>query len=406
MKPLILCALATFYAVTAGAQIATPEADALFAKGRFSAAFAAYGQASAPDARSLRRQGQIRLFENRWDEAEALLEKALALAPDDKAAAAAMGELESRRGRFDRAMNWFAKAGRADVAAAHALFGTKAPYSHRLAAGVSADVPFVQTDPLPAVMAAVNGREGLFILDTGAAPVVLDPNFAKAAQVAVAGPDSQGVFAGGKTADIKSGKIETLTLNGFEVANVPATLVPTVAFSAVTGGKPVAGVIGAGLFARFRTTIDYSRGRLVLQARDARSSGSVSARIPFWHVGTHYLLAEGQLNAAEPALFFVDTGLAGFAFTAPESSLRAAQIPLPALAADKGGIGQSPAGAFPIASLRLGSHQRDNLKGLYGPFPPQLEQGLGVRIGGLVSHQYFRRYAVTFDFKAMAIELR
>jgi hypothetical protein len=117
-------------------------------------------------------------------------------------------------------------------------------------------------------------------------------------------------------------------------------------------------------------------------------------------------LAEGQLNSAAAEMFFIDTGLAGFAFTAPESTLRAAGLAIPPLGADKGGVGQSAAGEFRIASLRLGSHVRDNLKGLYGPFPPQLEQGLGVRIGGLVSHQFFRRYAVTFNFRRMSLELR
>jgi hypothetical protein len=397
--------LALTLSAPAPAQGPLAEADALFAQGRFEAALEAYSRAPDGGAKALRRQGQIKLFANRWNDAEALLQKAMSLDPADKAAAAALGELESRRNRFAAATEWFAKAGRADAAAAHALFGADAPYRHAIGPA-GAEIPFVQTDPLPTVVASVNGREGLFILDTGAGSVVLDPDFAAAAKVEIAASGSQGVFAGGKTAEVKSGKIAAFGLNGTEIAHVPAVLVPTAAFSAVTGGKPVAGVIGTGLFSRFHTTIDYPRGRLILRATGSAPSTAASARIPFWHVGTHYLVSEGQLNAAEPQLFFIDTGLAGFAFTAPESTLRAAGIAIPTLGADKGGLGQSAAGAFPIASLRLGPHVRQNATGLYGPFPPQLEQGLGVRIGGLVSHQFFRPYAVTLDFKAMAVELR
>jgi hypothetical protein len=397
---------AIFLSTPAPSQPGLAQADALFTQGKFDAALTAYAQAPDGGAKALRRQGQIHLFANRWDDAETLLQKALALDPADKAAAAAMGEVESRRGRFDRAAQWFAKAGRADAAAAHALFGAARPFDHTLKPGARAEIPFVQTDPLPAVAASVNGREGLFILDTGAGPIVLDPDFAAAAKIEVAGTGAQGVFAGGKTADVKSGKIGTLSLNGFNVANVPAILVSTAAFSGVTGGKPVAGVIGTGLFSRFRTTIDYRRGALILERRETTPPGGALARIPVFQIGTHYLLAEGQLNGAEPSLFFIDTGLAGFAFTAPASSLSAARIALPALSADKGGIGQSAAGEFRIASLKLGPHIRDNLKGLYGPFPPQLENGLGVRIGGLVSHQFFRPYTLTLDFASMSLELR
>lgn len=384
------------------------EADALFTQGEFEKADAAYAAAADGGPKALRRRGQIRLFANDWDGAETLLRQALAADPKDSAAAAAMGELESRRGRFQLASVWFKRAGRMGPASGHALFGADTPYQVTRTPRGAAAIPFVQTDPLPVVMATVNGREGLFILDTGAHEVALDPNFAKAAGVQTAQTGGQAVFAGGRTAEVKAGKIARFAFGPLEIANVPATLVPTTAFSAVTGGKPVAGVIGTGLFSRFRTTIDYPKGRLILSAPAGNSAEAraPTASIRFWHIGTHYLLAQGQLRDAPATMFFIDSGLAGFAFTAPESSLRAAGIPVPTPTGDKGGIGQSAAAEFKIDALRLGSFRRTDLSGLYGPFPPPIENGLGVRVGGLISHQFFRPYAVTFDFKRMVVELR
>jgi hypothetical protein len=37
----------------------------------------------------------------------------------------------------------------------------------------------------------------------------------------------------------------------------------------------------------------------------------------------------------------------------------------------------------------------------FGPFSPQLENAFGLRIGGLISHEFFRPYALTIDFSGM-----
>jgi len=121
------------------------------------------------------------------------------------------------------------------------------------------------------------------------------------------------------------------------------------------------------------------------------------AAIPFRLLWDHYMLAEGSINSAPPMQFFVDTGLAGAAFTAPQSTLDAAGISFPA---DKSGY--QP---FTAKTLTLGSVTQHDLLGLSGVFPPSLETALGARVGGLISHAFFKPYAVTFDFSAMQIYL-
>jgi hypothetical protein len=268
-------------------------------------------------------------------------------------------------------------------------------------------IAFAQTDPLPAVEASVNGVAGLFIIDTGAAEIALDPDFARRASIAGVA-HSTGTFAGGKTAGIAYGRIAKFSLAPLEVADVPAVLVATAGFTGVTGGKPVAGIIGTEFLSRFRATLDYPAGALILASRDADTTQIAPyAEIPFLLVRDHFILAQGALDNGPQQLFFVDTGLAGFAFAAPASTLTEVGIALPVASAQDPAdpVGQSAATPFGINNLSLGMLHRENLAGLYGPFPPSLESGTGVHIGGIVSHAFFRPYALTFDFRRMVLEI-
>jgi hypothetical protein len=125
-------------------------------------------------------------------------------------------------------------------------------------------------------------------------------------------------------------------------------------------------------------------------------------------VRDHFILAHGALDGGPEQMFFVDTGLAGSAFTAPASTFAASGVALPAAqnAPPSNAIGQSAAVPVDIKSLSLGVLTRENLGGLYGPFPPSLESSTGVHIGGIISHAFFRPYAITFDFVRMKLVVR
>lgn len=396
--------------LSAMARADTREADALFVQGKFADALAAYEAvpADSPSApAALRRQGTIHLMANRLNEAEAKLKAVLDRDPADKKAAASMAEVESRRGNFAEAARWLNVAGRPDRAAAFALFGTDRPY--RIASAVThTTVGFEHTDPLPALHAEANGKEGLFILDTGAAETILDPAFAQAIAVPTAGSE-QGTFAGGKTASVAYGRLSRFKIADLDIRDLPVALISTAKFAAAANGKPVAGVIGTSLLQRFHATIDYPGGKLTLATAEVATTSRRApiASIPFWMAGDHFLLAEGRLNDGAAQMFFIDTGLAGFAFTAPEATLKNAGIGVPMPKPEKdGGIGTAAVAPFEIKSLSLGTLRRQNLEGLYGAFPPPLEMALGTRIGGIVSHGFFRPYAITLDFKRMILEVR
>ncbi|MBL8515314.1 MAG: hypothetical protein JNJ55_15075, partial [Betaproteobacteria bacterium] len=153
--------------------------------------------------------------------------------------------------------------------------------------------------------------------------------------------------------------------------------------------------------------IDYPRGRLILELPDStavRASGAIT--LPMWLAGDHFILARGRIGAAPEAMMFIDTGLAGPMFTAPESTLREAGIGISG-SSYEGVSGGGPIKVTPVEAkfIALGPLEAHDVTGLAHAFPPSLERRFGFRIGGLISHGFLRPYAVTFDFVRMEMTL-
>jgi hypothetical protein len=57
-----------------------------------------------------------------------------------------------------------------------------------------------------------------------------------------------------------------------------------------------------------------------------------------------------------------------------------------------------------VRQLSFGDVKEENVAGLYdGPFP--WENTFGFHLAGMVGHDFFKPYAVTFDFENMKIFL-
>ena len=177
--------------------------------------------------------------------------------------------------------------------------------------------------------------------------------------------------------------------------------------------KRIDGSIGATLLYHFLATLDYPHGELVLRRKTAQSreefataSGNGVA-VPFWIASDHFMVGWGRVETIPPALLFVDTGLAGAGVKLAEPVIKEAGIKLQE---DKGYEGAGGGGTLKIVPyvvhrLSFGNTQEDNVAGLYdGPFP--WENSFGFHLAGMVGHDFFKPYAVTFDFEIMQIFLR
>jgi predicted aspartyl protease len=408
----ILCAIALAIASTASAASTDKvraDAESAFVAARFEQAdrgYAAILARAARDTLALIRRGQIALFANRLTEARPLIEQARAAGAAPIRAAALLGEIAYRQDDYAAAAAQFKVAERVAKSAKLASFAPAKPW--RIEGPDSVAIPMLQVDPLPLVSMTLNGRGPYyFLIDTGGGELAVDPALADTLGLERYG-DEMGTFAGGKRSSVTHSRLDSLRLGPLAVHGVPVTLLDTKRFAPIALGRPVAGVIGTVFLYHFRATLDYPHARLVLTRRGSHTRPAGQIEIPFWMAGDHFMVAAGTLDSSGTKTWFVDTGMAGPAFTAPLSTLLDAGIPLPDTGSARTGIGGGGpvrAAPFRVRRLTLGGAEASDLLGIFGAFPPSLERGMGFQIDGLVSHGFLRAWSVTFDYDRMRLVL-
>ena len=406
-------------------QSAIDSADRLFQSGEFAQAREQYARiaADAPgDYPAVLQLGRIALLSNHLDDARIWLEKAIALRPGDSDPKVMLAEAYYRRDDFEKAA---ASLTGVDVSANRLIvsqyptlnvaklqsFRGQTPYEVQ-GDGQSTRLKLLRTDPLPLVSVRVNGSEEVtFFIDTGGSEVTLDTDFARELGVAQFG-SVQGTFSGGQHAEVQQGRIDALRVGDWTVRNLPVVMLPLRQLSQGLGAKRIDGVIGTTLFYHFLATLDLPKGELVLHRKNRpnleqlTASLGKSVAIPFWIAGDHFMVAWGRVEALPPALLFVDTGLSGAGVKLAESVIKQAGIKLER---DKASVGAGGGGKletvpYVVRHLSFGQVQEENVAGLYdGPFP--WENLFGFHLAGMVGHDFFKPYAMTFDFENMKIIL-
>jgi predicted aspartyl protease len=414
--------------MNAAVKVRLDTADLFYRAGKFNEAEAIYLDALEHDSRNskaLTRLGEIALLKNYPEQAEDYFKAAEQHAswlgrrwPLNLQRNTSLAMAYYRQDRFPQAARCFRESA-GPIATFRdlktmgdhlALFGDQTPYQVEMVEEIR--IPFIVTDPLPVVEVSINGSPPLlFFIDTGGGEIILDTALADEL-----GAVRVGVMAGeggGTSGTMGVGKVDSLKIGDLLVQNVPVCLLDTQPFAAVFNDLPVKGIIGTRFLMHFLTTIDYPNARLILRPKNAPVDVQRAKVIPFWLAQTHYMVAWGTVNGSEPMLFFVDTGLAGMGFTAPEATLRDAGIAVDWSKAEKsvGAFGDSESADIVVDRLTLGSGENQvtahNLPGVAMKKPVEiLGDRLGFRIGGLVSHQFFRDYALTLDFVGMNLVLK
>jgi aspartyl protease/tetratricopeptide repeat protein len=402
------------------------SADRLFQSGKFAEAGKLYSRLIAQNPRdhsAVLQLGRIALLSNRLDEAQKWLEKAKALQPDDTDASVMLAEMFYRRDDFQKAA---ASLNGVDVGSNKLItsqyptlnvaklesFKGQTPYELQ-GNGESTRVKFVRTEPLPVLNVRVNGGDEVtFFVDTGGSEVALDTDFAKELGVPQFGA-VQGTFSGGQHAEVQQGRIESLAIGDWTIKNLPVAMLPLRQLSEGLGVKRIDGIIGTTLFYHFLTTMDYPRGELVLRRKTAKNleefkrSPGKKVTVPIWMASDHFMVGWGRVETLPPALLFVDTGLMGAGTKLAESVIKEAGIKLEEDKASEGAGGGGTLKIVPytVHHLSFGDIKEENVPGVYdGPFP--WENSFGFHLAGMVGHDFFKPYAVTFDFQNMQIFLQ
>ena len=416
---------ATAQSTPESTQTGIDSANRLFEQGKFTEAGKIYSKIVAQNPKDFSATlalGRIALLSNKLDDAQKWLEKALALHPDDADSKAMLAEAFYRRDDFQKAAASLKGVDVSNklireqyptlnVATLESFKGQK-PYELQ-GNGTSTHVKFVRTDPLPIVNVRINGgKEVTFFIDTGGSEVTLDTDFAKELGVTQLG-SVQGTFSGGQNAEVQLGRIDSITLGDWTIKNLPTAMLPLRQLSEGFGVKQIDGIIGTTLFYHFLTTMDYPHGELVLRRKDNQSlaefkkSSGKRVVVPIWMAADHFMVGWGRVETLPPSLLFVDTGLMGAGVKLAESVIKEAGIKLEEDKAAEGfgGGGKLKIVPYTVHQLSLGDTKETNVQGVYdGPFP--WENMFGFHLAGMVGHEFFKPYAVTFDFQNMQIFLQ
>jgi predicted aspartyl protease len=356
--------------------------------------------------------GKIKLLGNRFKEAEKWLKTAVALKKGEKEPKVLLAEAYYRQDRFADALPLLQEAGAEAKAKQLAAFGNLAPNSIEGEAAET-EIPFEITDPLPVLKLKANGEEALFLLDTGGAELMLDPEFAEKIGARVVG-QTQGTFAGGAKATVKRGLVSEVQAGGFTIRNVPIGTLPMGAIANMFQ-MPLKGILGTALLYHFVPTIDYPAGKLVLRKRTPENVKRLAREpvfadtfiIPFWMAGDHYMVARGRVNQSPEVLMFVDTGLAGGGIVCTPSLAEEARIELRSEeVTGTGGGGAVKIKPITAAEVWLGNVRAQEVQGNVGAMPLSLEYAFGFRMPAIISHTFFRPYRLTFDFDRMLLRLK
>lgn len=266
-------------------------------------------------------------------------------------------------------------------------------------------VPFADhplTDYLPAFNAEINGQALTVHLDTGGTYLMMGP--ARAASLGIT------TVKGGKgeahlnrtRVDMSHGIADRLALGQAVLQNVPVDVVST-----LTGDVDLV-ILGTNLLEPFLATLDYPSRRMLLSKRRDPTTRvahvamlpAASVVVPFYLWSDHFMFARGSLGDRVHLNFFVDSGLVSLhpdgtggsrqaSFTSSEKKFR------------RWGIARSDLrrGVFEsAAALCLGPLCQQRPLCVVGAAGDTTFGG--IRIDGLISHAFLKRYVWTIDFDA------
>lgn len=262
-------------------------------------------------------------------------------------------------------------------------------------------IPFAEhplSEYFPGFNVEVEGQEVVAHIDTGGTFLIMGPTRAK--ELGIELTEAGEGYHGQRRVKLLRGVARSFRLGAARLENVPVVGMPT-----LTGAQDFI-IFGTNILQQFLSTLDYPNRRMILSPRDnpeverehlAMLPGD-RVEVPFYMWGDHYMFARGGVGDHRGLNFFIDSGLVSLH---PDESggLRQAAFTTSAEDFVGWGVDSEEVGArvfeahvsISLGSLEQAGHLFVTSKNRYGPFG-------GVRIDGLLSHAFLKRYAWTLDF--------
>lgn len=268
-----------------------------------------------------------------------------------------------------------------------------------------AEIPFAAhplTEFFPAFEAELDGQAITVHVDTGGAFLHMGSEAAERLGI-VTRPYRRG-HHGEKRVPIRIGLAREFRLGDAVLRNVPVEVLPSLR------GEQGFVIFGTSVLERFLATLDYPKARMILSPRGDPGAARDHAdrlpergvEVPFLQWADHYLFARGGLGRRHDLNLFVDSGLVMLGPGSRQACFTAAAETFRACGVEPGHVRRRPFERGPRffeseLPVSIGALEQRDQYYLVGRRPPWRSFG-GVRIDGLISHAFLRRYAWTLDF--------
>ncbi len=302
------------------------------------------------------------------------------------------------------ASTFAASAAEADSAAAAGML--RRPVSDvrdaSIAHGTSTAIPFELVDNHVALRVLIDGKGPFtFLFDSGGQNL-LDADLAKELGIAPTG-GINGTGVGSTSEAFQFATVDALGVGDATLRRQSFLLAPVRAGFGAAGSRPVDGLIGFEVLARFVTTFDYDAGRIVLTVPSA-AGALPGTTIPFVFNATQPMVA--CAIAGVPGSCTIDTGSrVSLSVMSPFIAAHPAVVPPSATAvgANGFGVGGASLGRLGRTTLALGGF---TIPDIVADLSTQKQGALADPfVSGNIGAGVFKRFTVTFDYPHQTMAL-
>jgi predicted aspartyl protease len=285
---------------------------------------------------------------------------------------------------------------------------------HQVGGPSATEVPFqLGSDRRPYVRVKLNGRDSIFVIDTGSGFTVISKDAAKRFGVSeiARGGKSQGVGGSGKF-PIVYGLIKSLQIGEARIRMIPCFVRPFHGNHDRPEEEKADGFIGLSVLSHFLTELDYKEARMRLDRSDGGSSSKISAPgatlIPFRTTQNGLISVETEFDGNAFVNVILDSGASStvISVAAVERLKLGDQIIKGQTTSVIGaaGITENVQMLF-IRKCRVADQLQSNLRALVLDFGA-INETSGFEQSGILGGDFLRHFRLTIDFNRALLALQ
>jgi predicted aspartyl protease/Tfp pilus assembly protein PilF len=284
---------------------------------------------------------------------------------------------------------------------------------HQMGGSFVTEVPFqLGTDRRPYVRVKLNGRDAVFVIDTGSGFTVISKEAAKRFGVSdiARGGKSQGIGGSGKF-QIVYGLIKSIQIGETKVRMVPCFIRPFHSAKDRPPEEKADGFIGLSILSHFLTELDYKDLRMRLDRSDSRSLpvGSAGATlVPFRTTQNGLISVEAEIDGNQNVNTIIDSGASSTVISAAAvERLRLRDQIIKGQTASvigAAGVTDNVQMLF-IRNCRVADQLQRNLRALVLDFGA-INETSGFEQSGILGGDFLCHFKLTIDFNRAQLALQ